>query len=62
MSVTILETLMNAEHNIQHRVMAELGLHQLHNAIVLLEKGYDADTEIDDLLEQYDPIESAPEV
>ena len=63
MSVTILESLRNADFNIQNN--GSLGIHiaknQLHNAVVLLENGYSLDDEIEPLLERYGDIESIPE-
>ena len=42
--MTILEVLENAEYNLTNKrgleIMADVGREQLHNAIVLLEKGY----------------------
>ena len=62
MSVTILECLENADYNIRNN--GELGLflakEQLHNATVLLSKGYDIWTEVEPLLEIYNNVEDVP--
>ena len=63
MSTTVLEALMNAEYNLKgHLFMQDIGLCQLHNAIVFLEKGYDACDTMDDLLEEYKDVEDIPEM
>ena len=55
MSVTILEALQNADYNIQNN--GNLGLaiakDQLHNAVDLLDKGYDLYDEVEPILEKY---------
>ena len=63
MAVTILEALMNAEYNLKTPMAftKELAQTQLHNAIVLLEKGYHQFTEVEPLLEKYGDIENIPE-
>ena len=65
MSVSILEALMNAELNIENskRLPLVLGLaqEQLHNAIVLLEKGYGIGEQVEPLLEKYGDVDSVPE-
>ena len=66
MSVTILEGLMNAECNIDNAKMLGMAIlplakGQLHNAIVLLEKGYSIDDEVEPLLEKYGEVENVPE-
>lgn len=60
MSVSILEALYNAEHNMKEPFTLKLAQSQLHNAIILLEKGYSADTEVEPLLEQYGDVENVP--
>ena len=64
MSVTILETLENADRNLQQDSMLGLAVaKKIHNAVVLLRKGYDLDgTEVEPLLEQYGSVENVPEV
>jgi hypothetical protein len=63
MAVSILEALMGAEHNLKVGIPAikPLAMDQLHNAIVLLEKGYSADTEVEPLLEKYGNVDDVPE-
>ncbi len=63
MSVTILEALQNADYNLQHNgaVTLPIAKNQLHNAVVLLEKGYTLDDEVEPLLEKYGDVESVPE-
>jgi hypothetical protein len=65
MAVTILEALQNARHNFQSAafmpVMLPIANEQLNNAVVLLEKGYDIDTEVEPLLEEYGSVEDVPE-
>lgn len=63
MAVTILEALQNADYNLQKNGMIGLAFvkWQLHNATVLLEKGYSLYEEIDPILEKYPNIEEAPE-
>lgn len=65
MSTTVIETLLNAEINLTHsynQVQKKLGLNQLHNAIIFLEKGYEANDKMDDLLDMYfDALEEIPE-
>jgi len=66
MSVTILEGLMNAECNIDNAKTLGVAIlpfakGQLHNAIVLLEKGYSIYDEVEPLLEKYGSVEDVPE-
>jgi len=64
MSVTILEALQNAEHNFNKAAIPmqiEVAKTQLHNAVVLLGKGYGADDEVEPLLEKYGEVEQVPE-
>ena len=63
MSVTILEALMNAEINLSenHPFQKSIGINQLHNAIVLLKKGYSISELVDPLLEQHGDVENVPE-
>ena len=63
MSVNILEALQNAEYNLMGNIpfQKKIGLNQLHNAIVLLEKGYDLYDKVDDLIEKYDGVENVPD-
>lgn len=63
MSVTILEALQNANYNIQNNNPVGLffAKGQLNNAVVLLEKGYSLDDEVEPLLEKYGDVNSVPE-
>lgn len=64
MAVSILEALYNAENNISiinHPIVA-LAKQQLHNAIVLLEKGYNIDQEVEPLLEDFGDVENVPDI
>lgn len=69
MSITILEALQNAEVNLSNALpppavqtsTALLGKSYLHNAIVLLEKGYGIDDEVASLLEDHHKVEDVPE-
>jgi len=66
MSVSILDGLMNAEHNIDNvRILGvrilPLVREQLHNAVTLLNKGYDIHEEVEPLLEKYGTVENVPE-
>ena len=67
MSVNILEALQNAEYNLmgnvpyQYHFQKKMGLDQLHNAIVLLEKGYDLYDKVDNLIEKYHDVENVPD-
>jgi len=64
MSVTLLEVLMNADYNLQHNgsVGVVLAKEQLHNATVLLEKGYHINDVFDDIMEKYDNVDDVPEI
>lgn len=66
MAVTILEALQNANMNINN--VSKLGMSllplvksQLNNAVVLLEKGYGLDEEVEPLLEEFGDVENVPE-
>jgi len=65
MSVTILEALQNASYNLSagqaHRVIYNLARRQLHNAVTLLEKGYNVTDLVEPLLEEYGEVENVPE-
>ena len=67
MAVTILEALINAEMNTKNlgklplSVLQGLIENQIHNAWVLLERGYPIDTEVEPLLEQYGEAENVPD-
>lgn len=67
MSVSIMEALINADHNLQsgpiltHHPQVWMAKEQVHNAITLLQKGYDLSDQIDPLLEEYGDVEKIPE-
>ncbi len=66
MSVTILEALQNANMNIDNVKIMGIGLlplvkGQLNNAVVLLEKGYSLNDEVEPLLEEYGDVDSVPD-
>ena len=67
MAVTILEALQNANMNLDNMrkmgiaALLPLAKNQLNNAVVLLEKGYDLEDEVEPLLEQYGNVDSVPE-
>ena len=65
MAVTILEALQNAKYNLSNIKRVGVGIvplieGQLNNAVALLEKGYDIETEVEPLLEQYGDVDSVP--
>lgn len=60
---TILDALRNAEININNGGLALfLARQQIHNAIALLEKGYELDQSIDALVDVHGSIEAAPDL
>jgi hypothetical protein len=66
MSVSILECLENAELNLRNvrlvgMMVLPLAQEQLHNAIVLLDKGYSIEDEIEPLLNEYGSVENVPD-
>jgi len=66
MSVSIIEALQGAEMNIENAkvlgpAIYSLAKAQLHNAIILLEKGYGIWDEVKPLLEQYGDVEGVPD-
>ena len=63
MSVSILEALQNAQVNFKGNFpfQRKLAENQLRNAIILLEKKYDVDEQIEPLLEKYGNVENVPE-
>ncbi len=64
MSVSIMECLQNADHNLRNNGAfgAVFAKEQVHNATVLLGKGYNIWTEVDPLLEKYGTVEDVPEL
>lgn len=65
MSVSIMEALHNANHNIDNLgkmpFLLPLIKEQLNNAVTLLDKGYDIFDEVEPLLEQYGSVDNVPE-
>jgi len=63
MAINILGALYNAEHNLKagFAFQKELARQQLHNSLILLEKGYSIYDEIEPLLERYGKVEDVPE-
>lgn len=63
MSVTILEALQNANYNIRNNgiVGITVAKEQLHNAVILLEKGYSLNEDLDSLLNEYENIADVPD-
>ena len=63
MAVSILEALQNADINLQNNGLFGLALakEQVHNAVKLLDKGYDLGEEVEPLIEKYGTIENVPE-
>jgi len=58
-----MECLQNADYNLRNNggLGVMLAKEQLHNATVLLDKGYDIWEEVDPLLEKYGTVEDVPE-
>ena len=64
MGVNILEALLSAEYNLNSSVVIQrqIGMNQLHNAVTLLEKGYDLYEKIDDVISEHGGnVENVPE-
>lgn len=64
MSVTILEALQSAQHNLRangNAISHAIGRDQLNNAVELLTKGYALDDIVDDLLEEHGSVDNVPE-
>jgi hypothetical protein len=64
MSLSLLEVLQNADYNLQnafHPMQLESGKRQLHNAVVLLDKGYNLGETFEDIMGQYEEVEDVPE-
>lgn len=65
MSVSILEALQCAEINIENGkrmpVILDLAKNQLHNTIVLLEKGYPITAQVEDIIGDLESVEDVPE-
>lgn len=67
MAVTILEALQNANYNLDNLKL--MGMEflpmvkgQLNNGVVLLEKGYSLNDEVEPLLEKYGDVDSVPDL
>lgn len=65
MAVTILESLRNANYNLKDPVGSStigviIAKLQLNNAVILLEKGYDLNDEVEPLLERYGNVKDVP--
>ena len=64
MSVTIIDALRNAQYNLCEGKIAmqhTIGKEQLNNAVTLLNKGYDLNTEVEPLLDEYGEVENVPD-
>lgn len=64
MSVTILEALMNAKHNLKSASIPfpfSMGKEQLHNAVTLLEKGYSLDDDLDEIIGAHGSADAVPD-
>ena len=64
MSVCIMECLQNADYNLRNNggLGAMLAKEQLHNATVLLDKGYNIWTQVEPLLDEFGEVENVPEI
>jgi len=60
---TILEALQAAEINIgsMNGISLAIAKSQLHNAVVLLEKGYSIYEDIENIIDKHGSVENAPE-
>lgn len=62
MSTSILEALENADYNFRQGLIGiPLAKSQLHNAVILLRKGYSLYDEVDLILDKYDDVECVPD-
>lgn len=59
---TILDALQNARYNINAGplITFEIGKEQINNCIILLQKGYPLDTNMNELLKKYPDINKIP--
>ena len=63
MSISIIEALQYADYNLYKTpTFVPLVQEQLHNATVLLDKGYNIWTEVEPLLEKWGNVENVPEL
>ena len=62
MAVSIMEALENADFNLKagHEIGLAFAKEQVHNATVLLEKGYNIWTKVEPLLHKYGNVEDVP--
>lgn len=64
MAVSIIRALQNAQYNVQlgqqMPALLPIAIEQIRNAIGLLEKGYDIDTLVEPLIEQYGDVDDVP--
>jgi len=62
---SILEALQNAQYNFQQMDKApfikQIALGQLHNAIVLLDKGYHPMDDVEEIMTNYEKVEHVPD-
>ena len=64
MSVSIMEALLNADHNLTNTpppLGQMLAKEQLHNAVELLSKGYALSEQVEPLLDKFGSVEAVPE-
>jgi len=63
MAVTILEALQNADYNLHNNggIGVMVAKEQVHNAVELLNKGYELHEEVEPLLEKHGDIKNVPE-
>lgn len=66
MSVSIMEALQNADYNMDNAIkmptLLPMVKAQLHNATVLLDKGYNIWTEVEPLLDKWGSVENVPKI
>ena len=61
MSLTILEVLENAEFNLNYEHGKKVAKEQLHNVIVLLDKGYDAFDDFNEIMQDNNSVDTVKE-
>lgn len=64
MAVTILEALQNADYNLNESmtfISLRIAQQQLHNVVLLLEKGYDIYDLVEPLLDKYGEVDKVPD-
>jgi hypothetical protein len=67
MSVSILETLIYAEYDLDNCMEGFISFlpyikKRLHDVVTLLDKGYNIYTQVEPLLEKYGDVENVPEI